>query len=418
MNRPLESYNFLDPQVIEDPFDFYQTAIARAPVYKLPGTDMYLVTSYDLVSRVCDDPVLFSNGFGALLAGRASYDEDVQREAAKGWPQVDTLLTADPPRHTRFRKLVNLAFSGPRVNAMENHVRSITVDLIDAIAPAGACEFIADFAVKLPVAVITEVLGDSRDNSALFKRWSDAFTDRLGGMASKERELECAQEVVAFQHYFKAKIEERRADPSIRDMTADLVHARIEGEQPLEDAEILSIVQQMMVAGNETTTNTMAGALLLLIRHPDQLARLQQEPALIPNMVEEVLRLESATSGMWRVVTADTVLNGVEIPKGAMVHIRFAAANRDPARFADPDAFDIARQNARGHLAFGRGIHMCVGNMLSRKELTVAFQELLARLDGFALDEERNDYRHMPNMMLRGLKQLHIRYTRKDRAPA
>lgn len=413
MNRPLESYNFFDPAVLEDPFDFYQTAIQQAPVYQLPGSGIFLVTSYDLVAKVCDTPEIFSNAFGAALAGRASYDEDIKREVERGWPQVDTLLTADPPRHTRFRKLVNLAFSAPKVNAMEDYVRSIAVELIEGIADAGRCEFVHDFAVKLPVAVIAEVLGDSRANTATFKRWSDAFADRLGGMATKEREVECARQVVEFQHYFKAMIDARRADPSIKDMTADLVHARIEGEQPLDDAEILSILQQLMVAGNETTTNTMSGALLMLIRHPDQLAQLRADPKLIPNMVEEALRLESATSGMWRVVREDTTLAGVAIPKGAMVHIRFAAANRDGAKYAAPDSFDVTRQNARSHLAFGRGIHMCVGNMLSRKELTVAFQELIARLDDFRLIEGANDFQHVPNMMLRGLRQLHIGYRRR-----
>jgi cytochrome P450 len=410
MDRQVSEFNLFDPAVLEDPFEFYQIAIAQAPVYQMPGTNIFLVTSYELVAKVADNPTIFSNDFSGLLAGRATTDEEIGGIIAQGWPQVNTLLTADPPTHTRFRKLVNLAFSAPKVNAMEDYVRSIANSLIDDLATKRSCEFIHDFAVKLPVAVIAEVLGDSRDNTPTFKRWSDAFTDRLGGMATREREIECAREVVEFQHYFKAKIDARRADASIKDMTADLVHARIEGETPLNDAEILSIIQQLMVAGNETTTNTMAGGLLLLMQNPDQMAKLQEQPALIPNMVEEILRMESATSGMWRIVKEDSEIGGVAVPKGSMLHIRFAAANRDPAKYPSPDAFQVDRQNARTHMAFGRGIHMCIGNMLSRKELTVGFQELFRRLGNFRLAPGKNDLTHIPNMLLRGLKHLHVEY--------
>jgi cytochrome P450 len=410
MNKPLTAYNFFDAEVLEDPFDFYQDALAQAPVYQLPGTDMFLVTSFDLVSKVTDDPSTYSNQFGAKLAGRAAYDPEIQEIIAKGWPQTDTLLTADPPVHTRFRKLVNLAFSAPKVNAMEDYVRSIAVDLVEQMAAKRACNFIEDFAVSLPVAVIAEVLGDSRANTYLFKKWSDAFADRLGNLASREREIECAHHIVEFQHYFKKMMDARRADPSIKDMTADLVHARLEDEQPMNDAEILNILQQLMVAGNETTTNTMAGGLLQLINRPDQMARIEADPSLIPNMVEEILRLQSSTAGMWRVVLQDAELGGVAIPKGSMVHIRFAAANRDPARYPDPNSLDISRANARTHLAFGRGIHICVGNMLSRKELTVGYQELFKRFKNFRLAPGKNDLRHHPSVLLRGLKALHIEY--------
>jgi cytochrome P450 len=401
--------NFFDPAVIEDPFDYYQAAIAQAPVHVIPGTNIYLVMSYDALAEATGRVEDFSNDFGAILAGARSADPHVTAELEKGWPQRDTLLTADPPVHTRFRKLVNLAFSMKRVDAMESYVRSIANDLIDAFIADGTCEFVKQFSVRLPVAVIAEQLGMTRADTDMVKRWSDAFADRLGGMISKERELECAREVVEFQHYMKVKLDERRAG-HFDDLLADLVNARIDGEQPLDDAELLSIVQQLMVAGNETTTSTLAGGMLLLLRNPDQMAKARANPALIPNMVEEILRLESPTAGLWRVIKHDTELAGVTIPAGSMAMVRFAAANRDPAKFDNPDAFDIERKNARSHLAFGRGIHICVGNMLSRKELTVAFQELLRRLDDIALVPDKNDFQHVPNMLLRGLKHLHISF--------
>ncbi len=185
----------------------------------------------------------------------------------------------------------------------------------------------------------------------------------------------------------------------------------MEGEQPLDDAEILSILQQLMVAGNETTTSTLAGGVLLLIQNPDQEAKVRADPTLIPNMVEEMLRLESPTAGLWRVVKKDADLGGVTVPGGSMMMLRFAAANRDPAKFENPDSFDAARKNARSHLAFGRGIHMCVGNMLSRKELAVAFNVLFEKIARFELAPDA-DLSHVPNMLLRGLRRLDVIVTR------
>ncbi len=406
----LDRTSLFEPHVLENPFAYYQAAIAQRPVMLLPGTNITLVTSYDLLAEATGRVEAFSNDFSALLAGQRSADPDVTAELDKGWPQRNTLLTADPPVHTRFRKLVNLAFSMKRVDAIEADIRAIVTRLVDAFPDGGRIDFVRDFAVPLPVAVIASQIGIADTDIATVKRWSDAFADRLGGMISKERELECAREVVEFQHAMKAQIDARRAAPT-EDLLSDLVHARIEGEQPLDDAEILSILQQLMVAGNETTTSTLAGGVLLLIQNPGQEAKVRADPSLIPNMVEEMLRLESPTAGLWRVVKADAELGGVTVPGGSMLMLRFAAANRDPAKFENPDAFDVTRKNARSHLAFGRGIHMCVGNMLSRKELAVAFDVLLARITRFELAADA-DLAHVPNMLLRGLRRLDLEVTR------
>jgi cytochrome P450 len=227
-------------------------------------------------------------------------------------------------------------------------------------------------------------------------------------MISKERELECAAEVVEFQHAMKAKIDARRAQPC-DDLLSDLVNAQVDGERPLDDAELLSILQQLMVAGNETTTSSLAGGLVQLIRNPDQAEKVRANPALIRNMVEEILRTESPTAGLWRVVKRDCELGGVPLKAGTMLMLRFAAANRDPARFPDPDVFDVERKNANSHLAFGRGIHMCVGNMLSRKELAVAFELLIDRLDQIEIVDGAA-LTYPPNMLLRGLSALPIRF--------
>jgi cytochrome P450 len=412
----LAASSFFDPQVISDPFDYYRTWLPKSPVVPLSDT-MFLVLSYDHCFAAAGDVATYSNNFQAALSGAMAEDQDVAAILAEGWPQVDTLLTADPPTHTRFRELVNLAFSMKRVDAIEEDMRRIAVDLIARMAAKGSADFVTDFAIPLPVTMIARQIGMSEQDLPRVKRWSDAFVDRLGRMIPKERELECARDVVEFQKFVKGQIDLRRAART-DDLLSDLVYAEVDGERPLEDAEILSIMQQLMVAGNETTTSALAGGLLLLMQNPNQMGLAVKavddgDSRQILNLVEEVLRLESPTSGMWRMVLQDTELGGVRIPKGAMVQLRYAAANRDPAKFAEPDRFDITRPNARAHLAFGKGIHMCIGNMLSRKEMAVAFTELLRRLQDFTL-AEGHEPSWPPNMLLRGLTTLPITFGRRS----
>ena len=408
MNAVTPPFDYLSAEVLADPFEAYQHALANHPVYTVPGAGLTIVTSYALVAEATARIDDFSNDFSAILAGTRSSDPDVTAVLEKGWPQRNTLLTADPPDHTRFRKLVNLAFSMKRVDALEAHMRGIVTGLIDRFIGDGHCEFVRQFAMPLPVQMIAEQIGIDRTDFATVKRWSDAFADRLGGMISKERELDCAADVVEFQHALKAKIDARRASPT-DDLLSDLVNAQVDGERPLDDAELLSIIQQLMVAGNETTTSSLAGGLVQLIRNPDQADKVRANPSLVRNLVEEVLRTESPTAGLWRVVKHDTELGGVAVKGGTMLMLRFAAANRDPAKFEHPDRFDVERKNANAHLAFGRGIHMCVGNMLSRKELAVAFDELLKRLDRIEIADEAA-LTYPPNMLLRGLSALPIRF--------
>lgn len=248
------------------------------------------------------------------------------------------------------------------------------------------------------------------------KMWSDAAVDRFSQMVDHERKKECARSLVEYQHYMKGLIDDRRANGG-DDLLTDLVEARVEGEKPLTDPEIMSIMQQFMVAGNETTTSTLAGGLLQLIRNPEQMEKAKaaaggRDPKLIGNLVEEALRYETPTAGMWRIVKQDTRLGDTDIPAGAIVQLRYAAANRDPKKFENPDKFDIERTNARAHLAFGKGPHMCVGNMLSRKEMLVAFDELLERLDNFAVADP-DGIKVLPNILLRGVTRLPITFTRK-----
>jgi cytochrome P450 len=412
MNKPVEMANFFEPETLINPFAYYRAAHETAPILPVPAQNLHIVFNYDLVAEATGRTDEFSNDFGALLGGTRAKDPEIKAITDQGWPGVSTLLTADPPIHTRFRKLVNLAFSMPRVNAIEADIRAKAISLIEGFADKGECEFLKAFAVPLPVSMIAKQIG-MEDELDRVKRWSDSAVDQLSQMITREREIECARDDVEFQHVVKAKIDERRAHGG-DDLLNDLVQARIDGEQPLNDPEIMSIMNQFMVAGNETTTSTLAGAMLQLIRHPDQMAKAaaaagSKDPKMIGNLVEEALRTETPTAGMWRVVTKDSALGGHHLPKGSMLHLRYAAANRDPTKFPDPDRFDIERPNVRSHLAFGKGIHMCVGNMLSRKEVAVAFDELLARLTNFAVADEAA-ITVPPNMLLRGITKLPIRF--------
>ena len=407
-----EHASLFAPQTLIDPFGHYARAHAAGTAIEfLPEMNIHVVYSYDLCSEATGRIDEFSNDFGSVMG---STDPEIEAILAEGWDNPPTLLTADAPVHTRNRKLVNLAFSAPRVNAIEQDMRVKSVELIERFADRGAAEFVKEFAVPLPVAMIAQQIGLDND-PAQVKEWSDAAVDRFSQMIDRERQLDCARQFVDYQRYMKTKIDDRRANGG-DDLLTDLVEARVEGETPLTDPEIMSIMQQFMVAGNETTTSVLAGGLLQLIRNPDQMeiavaAAGGRDPKVITNLVEESLRYETPTAGMWRLVKRDAELGGVALKAGTMIQLRYAAANRDPAKYPDPDKFDVLRQNARSHLAFGKGPHMCVGNMLSRKEMFVAFDELLKRLTNFTVSDDKA-VTVFPNVLLRGVINLPIAFER------
>ncbi len=397
----------LAPETVECPYPFYATLRREAPVYQVPGAGFYIVSRYEDILSVLRRPELFSSSSGPGL--RPVPDDDVQAIMREGFPPVNTLLTNDPPAHSRYRGLVNKAFSARRVALLEPGVRAIAEALVDGFAADGEVELVAQFAVPLPLSVIADALGVPREDMPAFKRWSDDSVAPLGGMISHERELECARSIVEFQRYFEAKLEQRRQTPR-DDLLSDLLTARLDGVEPLDTAELLSIIQQLLVAGNETTTNLIASGVLLLLSHPDQRAAVQADPSLVANTVEEILRLESPVQGLFRSAKLDTEIGGVPVPAGARLVLMYAAGNRDEAAFADAETFDVRRDNAREHLAFGQGVHYCLGAALARLEGVIALQTLLTRLPNLRLAPGRNDFTHTPSFILRGLKALHLAF--------
>ncbi|MBI1180057.1 MAG: cytochrome P450 [Alphaproteobacteria bacterium] len=411
-----DAIDLYDPETQEDWFPAYRRLHEQSPVYRIPGTDTYVVCKYEDVLAVVRDPETFSNqpeihGGEQLIehaeARQYYVDHGLGRETGRArWP----LLGMDPPDHKKYRVLIDKDMLSKTALRRAQPMIERTVDeLIDGFAGAGGIEFIRDFGVPLPIRIITLLIGFPLEDIPQLKEWSTTWTLPFARGLTLEQELEVARQGVAFQDYIRRTADARRKEPR-DDVITHLVQARYEGERPLTDHEIASIVDNMYVGGNETTTFTLASGLWLMLRDPSVYRALRDDPGKIPNFVEEVLRFESPTQGLDRIATRDTEIRGVPIPKGSTVHIRFGAGNRDGEVFACPDALDIDRENAGKHLAFSQGEHHCPGGPLARMELVIAYQRLLARLPNLRLTPGRNDFRHHPGFVLRGLKELWLSF--------
>jgi cytochrome P450 len=411
MSKAVSEFDFFDPDVIECPFDFYQAAREEAPVYQLPDTNIFFVSRYDDVKAALKRTDVFSNAFTEELnpppknpLALAIYEE--------GYAPVDTLLTLDPPRHRVYRSLLNKVFSKKRVESLTGYMEEMVNELIDEWIDDGEVDFLNRFCVPFPLFVIADQLGVPREDLPLFRHWSDCFGSRLSQFADMDKEVEDARAIVDFQHYFVDKIEKLRKQPE-DNIISDLAQARIDDDRLLTVEELLSIIQQLLVAGNETSRATIAAGVLYLIENPAEFDKLEADPSLILNAVEEILRLSTPSCGLWRKVIADTELAGVAIPKGSMLMVRFASANRDEREFDAPEKLDVCRHNADDNLTFGQGVHFCVGAQLARKEINVAFQHLIRRTTNWRLTEGKNTLTHWPNLILRGLNDLHITFDKR-----
>jgi cytochrome P450 len=297
---------------------------------------------------------------------------------------------------------------------MGAYVAKVANELIDGFIDDGACEFKSAFANHLPMIVIADSLGAPREDMDLFHRWSDAFVTQLGGVSDREARLEAARRINEFQRYFIDIIEAKRAHPT-DDVISDLVHATLaeEGDaRTMDYSELLSILQQLLVAGNETTAHTLTTGLYYLISDPSLMERVLADRELIPSFVEETLRLLTPTNNMWRVALKDAEIGGFPVRKGEMILVRYGSANRDARQFPNPDAFDPARPGARDHLAFGAGIHTCIGAQLARKEMITAFGIVLDRLKNPRFAPGMNAFRYSPSILLRGVLELHVVFDR------
>ena len=409
MNRvDLATLDFFSAEVQECPFQIYRQLQDEAPVWQMPGTNVFVVTRYSDIRDIIRDPSRFSSSFGALLNAGSSNTE-VDAIYGQGYEMVETLLTQDPPRHRVYRNLVNKVFSNKRIEGMRDYIQSITDELIDAWIDDGEVDLMNRLCVPLPIYVIADQLGVPRAELPLIKKWSDASASRLGRLADEEQQIQNAKDIVEFQHYFADLIDRMRESPE-DNIISDLANNTIDEGRLLTKPEALGMIQQILVAGNETSTAGIAGGVVLLIENSDEQTKLRNNPDLIPGAVEEILRLETPTTGMWRTATEDTEVGGVPIPKGAFLMVRFAAGNRDESVFSCGHEMKVDRDNASNHLAFGQGTHFCLGAQLARSEMQITLGSLLARTDNWGLVEGKNTLTHNPNVLLRGLRDLYISF--------
>jgi cytochrome P450 len=413
----LERKSLRDRDVQEDPTPYHR-ALQRHPIHYDARLGFYICSGYELMRRILRDTETFSSVDSQTMDSLRPPPPEVVALRRASYPRVDTLVSNDPPAHTRTRKMVDEPFRPRSIERLRGSIRGIVDDTIDAFIGRGECDAVAELAVPVPVTVIADMLGLPRTLAGRIKVWSDASVEPLGMMVSDERLIECTRLVKEFQDCIAAELEERleeRRRAPRDDLLSALVTARDDDGRGFTMVEMLSLTQQFLVAGNETTTNAIAAGVQLLIDNPEQLRRLQERPdeRLLRTFANEVLRLESPVQGLFRVVRKDVLVDGVALPAGARVMLRFAAANRDPRQYPDPDALDLERANAGTHLAFGAGIHHCIGANLAREELVQTFDALLARACNFRYLPERNDFRHHPSMILRGLERLHIGFDRR-----
>lgn len=418
-------FNLLEDQTRECPFAYFRAIRDRAPVYFMPELGAYYVSRYEDVRYVKKHPELFSNDIFAHAAltgearGGAARSAAEQYRAEHGWARVSTLQRTDPPVHTRYRQLINHAFTVSRVRKMTGYVETVVNDLIDAFIDEGRCDFVADFAVPLPCTVIADQLGVPRDRIADLKRWSDAMLAPGGGFVDEAQALECARDVVEAQQFFAEVIEARRQTPQ-DDIITDLVQARVEGEaggepRELDMYELQDLLDQLLTGGNETTTNAIGSAMMLLLQRPGTIERLREDSKLLRNFIEESLRYETPVLHLWRVATQDTEIGGVPIPKGSQIALGYASANRDADVFEDGETFDVARKRAGAHLAFGSGPHHCPGAALARQEMYSAFTILFHRLGDIRLADPADRFEHVPSSFLRGLARLDLTFDVRNR---
>lgn len=412
MSTPTESpqsdvaqqFNPMAPDQIEDPYPIYGRLRRELPVFHSPAFDLWVVTRYADISEVEKDPARFSSA-GALDA-RSEPHPEVLQVLQQGYVKFTSLVQSDPPDHARVRAVFGRALSAQRIAAMEPEIRATADALIDRFVRDGQADLIQQFAYALPGYLICDLLGVPRSDMEQLKRWSDDKTLLMSATAPIELQVQAAHGFIAMQRYFEARIEERSKAPR-EDLLTLLVPQSMGGTAPLSHQEAVCNAMDLMAAGHETTTGLIGNGMWLLLQAPEQLRALRDDPELLPNALEEMLRMEAPIRGFFRAVKEDTRLGGVAVPKGGRLFIVYASGNRDEGQFSEPDRFDIHRADAKKHLAFGKGIHFCVGAPLAKLEGRIAFEQLLRRLPNLRLRTDAATVRS-PYFMLRGFEHLPI----------
>jgi cytochrome P450 len=418
-------YEPWDPTCQENLFETYAQLHAHAPVYQAPKSGIWVVSSYEAVEHIMMHPEQFSNrpnqdetiGFPPKIDPEAAGSEELigrLLQAAVDIPldfqEVFTarvIVGADPPVHTRQRKLVNRGFTPRRINSLRPMIEKTVVEKIAAIGGRSRFDLVRDFAAPVPTEVIANLLSVEAERYGDVRRWSDqlASLSMTADRGSADSMVELVGMLREFAQYFVPKIEQRRADPQ-DDLLSDLIQA--DGADLMSATELVLFILVLLAAGNETTTNVISNTVVQLLDHPAQLAKLRDDPTLVTSAIEESIRLQSPFQFLFREPYEDVEVGGVTIPAGAMIAIMVGAANRDPAVFEDPDDFDITR--ATPHLGFGKGIHFCLGAPLARLEARIALDAFLPMLGSVGFNQE--DLVRHPSLLIHGYESVPMEVAR------
>lgn len=405
------------PSVNACPYPHYDAVRAEPGLHYSAAVDAYLITRHADAQEVLRDWQRFSN---KIPFGRVTIQRE--REAIKALLETEPdladllarlkprrapmLVSADPPLHMRQRRLLQNLFSPRYITDSHDFVRDLTRRLIDAFADQPTVELVNALAVPMPVQVIAVLMGVEPERQADFKRWSDCFVSATGEGGDVVAAIRGQTELF---DYFKQQIDERRARPR-DDLVTRVMDARQPGDEPFTDDEVIAVLSQMLVAGNETTSALIASSLMILAQHPDLADRLRREPERIPDFVEEVMRLETPAKATFRTVIADTTVGGFPVPAGGQLMILFGAANRDPA--ACPSTrVELDPVPKMRHVGFGNGQHFCLGAPLARMEAKIVVEEMLGRFARIELAEPEAGLDYVPIDITRSLARLDLKLT-------
>jgi cytochrome P450 len=402
---PLSLSNLLRPEVRANPYPFYAQLRSQDPVHWDEAMGFWVLTRYADVASVYNDS-RFSRAQG-LMGGFQRLPESEQRIAEPVYHAFSkTMPYADPPYHTRLRGLVNKAFTPRVVEQMRPHIQRIVDDLLEAVQAKGQMDVIHDLAYPLPIIVIAEMLGLPAEERQRFKGWSDDLFAVLGTVRHSPNLMEKAsQSLGEMTDYITALGQERRLQPQ-EDLLTALVTVVDQGER-LTREELVANVSVLLGAGHETTANLIGNGVLALLRNPDQMQKLRDDPALVTSVVEETMRYDNPVQIVYRSAIEDVEMEGQRLGQGQLVNMVLGAANRDPAQFSEPDRFDVTRDEGR-HVGLGLGIHFCLGAPLARLEGQIAFTTLLRRFPQLRLTTDALEWQEHPTF--RGLKSLPVAF--------
>ena len=412
----VEDFQPLSFDNLENPYPFYKALRDQSPVYKVPGADYYAVTRYDDIREVAMNTEDFSSKLVAILLGNtgalhdaASFNNVTTFEKPElDYGPVDVLAISDPPDHTNQRRISLNALSLRLVRGLEDNVSHMANSIMDRFIDRGECDWVQEFAKEIPMVISLQLTGCPTEDWKKVKRWGDQAIGLLSGVNTPEQFADNSQAGTNFHGYVIKHYMRQKANPE-PNFTGALIEAANDPDNPLTEEEAISMVFQVLIAGADSSANTIGNAVKLLAENPHIQLTLRKDPTRIPNFIEEVLRLESPFQGHFRQTKKAVTVAGTLIPQGARVMLVWASGNRDERHFDNPEQIDLDRKNLKSHLAFGRGIHQCLGAQLARLEIKIALQELLKRTELIVLGEQKKIH-HVPSIFIRELHSLPIRF--------